>query len=106
VLARAKLDGVTPGLSLNVLNGGVRDQGDGYYDCKGPGQGGLGTRYPLCWMTVEQLRSWGKALVPYGCVMLMYRFDAKFMNKLANQDVFREIAALAASKPRRSCKRP
>ena len=105
VLAQAKLDGVTPGLSLNVLNGGVQDQGDGYYDCTGAGQGGLGTRYPNCRMTPDQLRNWGKALTPYGCVMLLWTFDKSYMNKLANQDAFKEIATLAASKPRRSCKR-
>jgi hypothetical protein len=105
VLAQAKLDGVTPGLSLNILNGGAQDQGDGYYDCTGTGQAGLGTRYPNCKMTPDQLRTWGKALVPYGCVMLMWRFDKAYMSNLANQDAFKEVAALAASKPRRSCKR-
>ncbi|HET6778007.1 MAG TPA: hypothetical protein VFH26_03910 [Gemmatimonadales bacterium] len=108
VLARARADGVTPGLSLNVLNGGRQDRGsgDGVYDCIGSGQAGLGTRYPNCRMTPDQLRSWGKALVPYGCVVLMWRYNSTYMNKLANQDAFREVAALAASKPRRSCRRP
>ena len=32
VLAQAKLDGVRPALSLNVLNGGKQDRGDGNYD--------------------------------------------------------------------------
>jgi hypothetical protein len=105
VLARARLDGVTPGLSLNVLNGGAQDRGDGNYNCTGPGQGGLGTRYPNCRMTPDQLRNWGKALLPYGCILLMWRFNAPYMNNLANQDAFREIAAVAASKPRRSCRR-
>jgi hypothetical protein len=106
VLARARLEGVTPGLSLNVLNGGVQDQGDGYYNCTGAGQAGFGTRYPNCRMTPDQLRNWGRALTPYGCVMLLWRYDRAYMSKLANQDAFREIAALAASKPRRSCRRP
>jgi hypothetical protein len=105
VLAQAKLDGVTPGLSLNVLNGGVQDQGDGYYDCTGAGQGGLGTRYPNCHMTPDQIRSWGKALTPYGCVMLLWQFDRTYMSKTTNLDAFKDLAALAASKPRRSCKR-
>ena len=48
VLAQAKLDGVRPALSLNVLSGGKQDKGDGYYDCAGPLQGGLGTAYPNC----------------------------------------------------------
>lgn len=105
VLTQARLDGVTPGLSVNILNGGAPDQGDGVYDCKGTGQAGLGTRYPNCRMTTDQLRTWGKALVPNGCVMLMWRFNATYMNNLANQNAFNEIAAVAASKPRRSCKR-
>jgi hypothetical protein len=105
VLARAKLDGVKPGLSLNILNGGEQDRDDGTYDCTGPAQGGLGTRYPNCWMTPDQVRSWGEALTPYACVMLMWQYDATYMSTSANQDAFNDIAALAASKPRPSCKR-
>jgi hypothetical protein len=105
VLAQAKLDGVMPGLSLNILNGGVQDR-DGTYDCTGPGQGGLGTRYPNCWMTPDQVRSWGEALTPYACVMLMWQYDAAYMSDPANLEAFKDIAALAASKPRPSCKRP
>jgi hypothetical protein len=105
VLAQAKLDGVTPALSLNILNGGKQDKGDGYYDCAGAGQAGLGTRYPNCRMTSDQLRTWGTALTPYGCFMMMWEFDATYMSKSANQLAFKDIAALAASKPRRSCKR-
>jgi hypothetical protein len=105
VLAQAKLDGVTPALSLNILNGGKQDKGDGYYDCAGSGQGGLGTRYPNCQMTSDQLRTWGKALTPYGCFMMMWEYDAAYMAEPANQLAFKDIAALAASKPKRSCKR-
>jgi hypothetical protein len=105
-LAQARLDGVTPGFSLNILNGGVPDSDDGTYDCTGPGQGGLGTRYPNCWMTPDQVRSWGEALTPYACVMLMWQYDGAYMSNSANQDAFKDIAALAASKPRPSCKRP
>jgi hypothetical protein len=106
VLAQAKLDGVTPALSLNILNGGAQDRDDGTYDCTGPGQGGLGTRYPNCWMTPDQVRSWGEALTPYACVMLMWQYDGTYMSNSSNQDAFKDIAALAASKPRPSCKRP
>ena len=42
VLAQAKLDGVRPALSLNVLNGGKQDRGDGTYDCTGAGMAGSG----------------------------------------------------------------
>ena len=72
VLAQAKLDGVRPALSLNVLNGGKQDRGDGTYDCTGAGMGGFGTRYPNCLMTADQVRTWGTALVPYACFMMMW----------------------------------
>jgi hypothetical protein len=106
VLAQAKLDGVTPALSLNILNGGAQDRDDGTYDCTGSGQGGLGTRYPNCVMTSDQVRAWGEALTPYACVMLMWQYDETYMSNSANQEAFTDIAALAASKPRPSCKRP
>jgi hypothetical protein len=106
VLAQAKLDGVRPALSLNVLNGGKQDRGDGNYDCVGAGMGGFGTRYPNCVMTADQVRTWGKALVPYACFMMMWKYDAAYFSKSANQIAFKDIAALAASKPKPSCKRP
>jgi hypothetical protein len=106
VLAQAKLDGVTPALAVNILNGGVKDKGDGYYDCAGPTQGDLGTRYPNCTMTADQLRSYGKALLPYGCFFMMWQFDKTYMSKTDNQAAFKDLATLAASKPKRSCKRP
>ena len=106
VLAQAKRDGVKPALSLNILNGGMQDWGeDGTYNCTGTGQGGLGTRFPNCRMTSDQLRNWGKALTPYACFMMMWKFDAGYMSKSANLLAFKDIAALAASKPRPSCKR-
>jgi hypothetical protein len=37
VLAQARLDGATPGLSVNILNGAGPDQGDGVYNCTGTG---------------------------------------------------------------------
>jgi hypothetical protein len=105
VLAQAKLDGVTPALSLNVLNGGKQDR-DGNYDCVGAGMGGLGTRYPNCTMTADQVRTWSKELVPYACFIMMWQYDATYMSEAGNQDAFREIASLVASQPRRSCARP
>ena len=104
VLAQAALDGVKTGLSLNILNGGAQDR-DGTYDCTGPDQGGLGTRFPNCWMTPDQLRTWGLALTPNACVMLMWQFDTTYMSNSANLEAFQDIAALAASKPRPRCKR-
>jgi hypothetical protein len=106
VLAQAGLDGVRAALSINILNGGAQDQDDGTYDCTGPDQGGLGTRYPNCSMTPDQVRTWGEALTPYACVMLMWQFDLAYMSNSANLDAFRHVAAVAASKPRPKCKRP
>jgi hypothetical protein len=57
-------------------------------------------------MTSDQLRNWGKALTPYACFMMMWEYNAAYMAKSANQLAFKDVAALAASKPRPSCKRP
>ena len=105
VLARARYEGVTPALSLNIINGGVQDR-DGTWDCTGSGQAGRGTRTPNCRTTASQLLSWGKALAPYGCFLTMWRYDGANMSKVANQDAFKNIAAVVASKPHRSCRRP
>ena len=105
VLAQAKLDGVTPAFSINILNGGVQDKTDGVYDCIGTGMGGMGTWFPLCSMTSDQVRTWGKTLAPLGCAMLLWRFDKTYITKAANLSALTDIGTLAASKPRRSCKR-
>jgi hypothetical protein len=57
-------------------------------------------------MTPDQVRTWGKALAPYGCFMMLWRYNAAYMAKSANLLAFKEIAALAASKPKPTCKRP
>jgi hypothetical protein len=106
VLAQAKADGVRPALSLNILNGGKQDRTDAVYDCVGTGMGGLGKRYPNCKMTADQVRTFGKALAPYGCFMMMWEFDSTYMANTANQSAFKDIATLAASKPKPTCKRP
>jgi hypothetical protein len=105
VLDRAKVDGVTPMLSINVLDGGVQDRG-GDYTCTGAGQAGKGTYSPNCRMTPTQVRDFGRALATYGCFLMMWRYDGAYMSEPANQDAFREIASLVASQPRRSCARP
>jgi hypothetical protein len=103
VLNFAKANGVTPMFSLNLLNGGVRDQ-TGAWDC--PNTGGKGTRTSYCRMTADQVRTYGKAVGPAGCAMLMWRYDDAFMSKSANVSAFKDVATLLNSKPRRSCKRP
>ena len=103
VVNYAKANGVTPMFSLNLLNGGVRDQ-SGAWDC--PNSGGKGTRTSYCRMTADQVRTYGRAAGPAGCAMLMWRYDAAFMSKSTNVSAFKDVASLLNSKPRRSCKRP
>jgi hypothetical protein len=102
VLAWTRTEGVTPAFGLNILDGGVIDN-TGAWDCAGIG--GKGTLYRDCWMTADQVRNWGRAIGPYGCVMVMWQYDAAFMSKSANQSAFRDVASLLGSKPRRSCRR-
>jgi hypothetical protein len=103
VLAWSQAEGVTPFFSLNLLDGGVPDY-VGTWDCAGTG--GKGTLAHRCRMTADQVRTWGRAVGPYGCAMLMWQYDDAFMAKSANQYAFRDVGSLLASKPRRSCRRP
>jgi hypothetical protein len=104
-LARSQRDGVATSFSLNILGGGVQDK-DGYYNCTGTGQAGKGPYYPTCRMTADQVRNWGRALGPSGCMLLMWTYDGAYMSKSANQQAFRDVAYTLSSKPRRSCRRP
>jgi hypothetical protein len=103
VLSWARAEGVRPAFSLNLLDGGVKDD-VGAWDC--PGTGGKGTITRYCRMTADQVRTWGRAIGSYGCVMLSWRYDDVFMSKSANQSAFQDVASLLNSKPRLSCKRP
>ncbi len=103
VLSFARANGVTPAFSLNILNGGVRDQ-TGAWDC--PNTGGKGTRSTYCRMTADQVATYGKAAGPYGCAMLMWKYDGAFMSKSANVTAFKDVASFLSSKPRKSCRRP
>jgi hypothetical protein len=103
VLNFARMNGVTPMFALNILNGGVTDT-RGAWDC--PNTGGKGTRTFYCRMTSDQVRTYGRAIGPFGCALLMWRYDDVFMSKAANQAAFRDVASLLNSKPRRSCRRP
>jgi hypothetical protein len=102
VLAQARLDGVTPAFSLNVINGGVQDK-DGNWDCIGTG--GKGNRSPNCRMTATQVRNWGTSLGSAGCLLLMWKFDATYMANTENRQAFRDVAERLASAPARSCRR-
>jgi hypothetical protein len=103
VLAFARANGVTPVFSLNILNGGARDH-TGAWDC--PNTGGKGTLSTYCRMTADQVRTYGKAAGPYGCAMLMWKYDDAFMAKSDNVSAFKDVAAVLDSKPRPSCRRP
>ena len=103
VLSFAKANGVAPLFSLNILNGGLRDK-TGAWDC--PNTGGKGTLSTFCRMTADQVRTYGKAAGPYGCAMLMWKYDDPFMSKSDNVSAFKDVASLLDSKPRPSCKRP
>lgn len=104
VLAQAKLDGVTPALSINVLDGGVNDK-KGDWLCVDAGQAGVGTYWPNCRMTPDEVKTWGVALAPYGCFFFLWQYDYDYMSNPANQEAFKALADLAASLPARSCRR-
>jgi hypothetical protein len=102
VLNFAQANHVTPVFSLNILNGGARDQ-TGAWDC--PRTGGRGTISTYCRMTADQVRSYGRAVGTSGCALLMWRYDDAFMAKSANVTAFKDIGSLLNSRPRRSCRR-
>jgi hypothetical protein len=104
VLAQAKLDGTTVGFSMNIYAGGVQDT-DGTWDCTGAGQGGLGPYNPTCMMTAPQVRDWGRALGPAGCVLLMWTYTSEFMTNPDNIQAFKDVAASLAAAPAKSCRR-
>lgn len=104
VLSQSGRDGVKTAFSLNILGGGKQDR-DGYWNCTSAGQAGKGPYSPTCRMTSDQVRSWGRALGPSGCVLAMWTYDGAFISKSANQQAFRDVASTLASKPRPSCRR-
>jgi hypothetical protein len=102
VLDQARKDGVTPAFSLNVLDGGVKDT-QGSWDCAWTNRGTFNRN---CWMSPDQVRTYGKAIGPSGCFMLMWTYTDAFMSKSANRDAFKDVASTMATKSRRSCRRP
>ncbi len=100
-LAMAARDGHTILFSMNVLNGGTQDR-DGSWDCDGIGERGLDQ--PNCRMTAAQVRQFGSVLGPSGCALAMWRYDDAFIQSPANQLAFRDLAALLATRPARSCR--
>jgi hypothetical protein len=103
VLAQARKDGVAPAFSLNLINGGIKDA-SGSWDCP---QSHTGTYNRNCWMTPDQVKSYGKVLAAAGgCLLTMWKYDDAFISRSANQDAFRTLASATSSASRRSCKRP
>src|SRR5215210_1303910 len=100
VKAQASRDGVKVGFSLNVLNGGVQDRNG--WDCRGTG--GLGTRYPNCRVTPDQLKSWSQNLGANGCTMIMWKYDRAFVTKSTNVTAMKAVQSKLSSLPRRSCR--
>ena len=101
VKAQASRDAVKAGFSINVLNGGVQDRNG--WDCRGTG--GLGTRYPNCRVTPDQLKSWGQNLGVNGCMMIMWRYDKAFVTKSTNVTAMKAVNYKLSQAARRSCRR-
>lgn len=98
-LAQAKREGISIAFSMNILDGGSRRP-----LCVGTG--GTGTYGRNCRMTADQVREYGTVLAAGGCALFMWRQDDRFMADPDNRKAFAEVAALAASQPARSCRRP
>lgn len=103
VLAQARLDGVRPAFSLNILGGGIQNWST--KACPIPLTGGYGPYSPNCRMTADQVRNWGRTLGVAGCALLLWKMDGTFMSKYANQQAFRDVAATLNARARPSCRR-
>jgi len=101
-LAGARDNGVAVVFSINILNGGA---GFGETSCPIPQTGGPGYSAGRCAMSPTQVREYAMALAPYGAALNMWQYDATFMAKAENQQVFREIAAKVATLPAKSWRR-
>ena len=104
VLQQAAADGVAPAFSFNILDGGIEAARDGLWNCSTTLTEGRGTEEPDCRMTAAQVREYGRVLGPAGCALLMWRYDDEFMANPANQQAFRDVAALLASRTAPSCR--
>jgi hypothetical protein len=103
-IARAQTDGVALALGLNVLNGGIRDNdNDGVWECPSTTTEGQGTYYPNCRMTDDQVRKYGKKILPAACFVLLWRYDVTYMSRPDNQKAFYDVASTARSLPPIGC---
>jgi hypothetical protein len=112
VLDRAALDGTTTAFSLSILDGGIKQDGcfSGSACCPQPETEGVGTLVGAggqnCRATASQVATWGRALGPLGCFLVMWKYDVAFMGRADNQQAFRDVASALATAPRKSCNRP
>ncbi|MFL5448201.1 MAG: hypothetical protein ACJ8AX_06615, partial [Gemmatimonadales bacterium] len=97
-------DGLGIIFSMNILNGGIQATRDGLWNCPLTTTGGRGTFDPNCRMTAQQVREWGTTLGSAGCAMMMWKYDDAFMANPENQQAFRDVAAVLASLPAKSCR--
>jgi hypothetical protein len=105
-LALAQRDGHSIAFSLNILDGGQRDNdNDGIWECPIPLTGGKGTYAPNCRMTPQQIRDFASVLGPAGCALAMWRYDDAFMADPANVQAFKDVTQRLSTLPRRSCRR-
>ncbi|HEY7636578.1 MAG TPA: hypothetical protein VH763_13585 [Gemmatimonadales bacterium] len=104
-LALGRRDGIAIAFSMNLLDGGI-PAGKG--DCSSSQTGGRGLLYEgtgACMVTAAQIREWGETLGPAACAMLMWRYDPDFFSRPENVRAFKDLAAMLAKAPARSCRR-
>ena len=104
-LALARRDGHSIAFSLNTLSGGFQAVRDGNWYCDPVTTGGRGTYDPHCRMTPQQIRDFARILGPNGCALVMWRYDSAMMADPAYQQAFKDVAAMLAGMPARSCRR-
>ncbi|MFL5490125.1 MAG: hypothetical protein ACJ8AV_01840, partial [Gemmatimonadales bacterium] len=97
-------DGLGIIFSMNILNGGFLAAKDGLWYCPLDTTGGRGSYDPNCRMTAQQVREWGILLGSAGCGLMMWQYDDAFMANVDNQRAFRDVAAVLASLPAKSCR--
>jgi hypothetical protein len=105
-LALAQRDHHAIVFSLNIIDGGLRDNvNDGVWSCPVPLTGGRGSYAPNCRMSPDQVREFGLVLGPAGCGLVMWRYDDTFMANPENQSAFRDLGSRLSSLPGKACRR-
>jgi len=105
-IALGRRDGHHVLFSLNIIDGGIKDNlSDGVWNCPVPLTGGLGSYAPNCRMTPDQVREFGRILGPPGCGLVMWRYADDFMANPENKRAFQDVADFLATQPAKSCRR-